>query len=183
MFTGRAPPKVKRHSNAGFSLLEMVIVVAISLVLAGISIPIFTNVMKSYYQSATVSATTGAISAARMQAIMHGCSYQVIFTPAALTYQVFSEVPAIGTAGCLTTFALVTTQIGSSTTPLPKAGSVTMTGLVGGTPIGGTTVTYTFAANGTVTVVPTATTLQIKNTVNSNTVTVNGVGYVSITSP
>lgn len=175
---------MKRHLNAGFTLVEALIVLAISIVLAGIAIPMFTNAMNGYYQSATVSATAGAISATRMQAVMHGCSYELIFNPSNLTYQVYSEVPAIGTVGCLTAFSLVTPSVGSATTPLPNAGGVSMTCIVNGVPtfVGGG-VPFTFFANGTVSVFPTGATLQIKNTVRSSTISVSGVGYVSTTSP
>ena len=158
---------MKRLTNAAFTLIEALIVIAISLVLAGIAIPIFANAMKSYYQSATVSAVTGAIEATRFQAIMRGYPYQLVFTSATLSYQVYNEIPPA------TTFSLVVPGTGSSTTPLPAAGGVAMTGAA--------TFTYTFSANGTVTLP--ATNMQISNSVKSNTIHVSGVGNVSTTSP
>jgi prepilin-type N-terminal cleavage/methylation domain-containing protein len=179
---------VKRHLNAGFTLIEALIVVAISVVLAGIAIPTFMTTMRSYNQSATVAAAAAAISSTRMQAIMRGYPYEVVFTPSSLSYQIYNEAPPAAT------YSLVVPQIGSSTTPLPNAGGVTMAGwvsctvtspptLTGCTAMAGTTVTYTFLANGTVTSNPAGVGLQIKNVVKSNTMWVSGVGNVSTSSP
>ena len=161
---------MKRYTNSAFTMIEAMIVMSISILLAGIAIPIMSNAMKSFQQTATVSAATGAISATRFQAIMQGYPYQIVFTSSSLSYQIFTEVPPA------TTFSLVTPAAGSATTPLPNAGGVSMTG---------TTFTYTFSANGTVTSVanPSGTALQIKNTVKSNTIAVSGVGNVSTSSP
>ena len=155
---------------AGFTMIEVLIVMAIAIVLAGIAIPITTNAMNSYRQNAAVAATTSAISATRFLAIMRGYPYQLVFTSSSMSYQVFNEVPPAST------FSLVTPSIGSATTPLPAAGGISMTG---------TSFTYTFSANGTVTSTasPAGTAMQIKNSVKSNTITVSGVGNVSVSSP
>ncbi|MGO8791813.1 MAG: Tfp pilus assembly protein FimT/FimU [Terriglobia bacterium] len=182
---------MKRYANSGFTLLEAVVVMGITVLVGAMAIPVFSNAMKSYYQSATVSAVAGAIQTTRFQAIMHGYPYEVVFTPSTLSYQLFSEVPPA------TTYSLVVPQAGSSTTPLPSAGRVTMTvftcsvaltnwactpspDLVAST---ATTITYTFSANGTVTTNPVAVGLQISNSVKSNTVWVSGVGDVGTSSP
>ena len=166
---------MKRHTNSAFTMIEIMIVLAISMLLAGIALPIMTNAMNSYRQSAAVSAATGAISATRFQAIMRGYPYEIVFTSSTMSYQVYNEPSG---ATCPPTFSAVGTAI-----PLPSAGGITMTQ---------STATYTFNANGTVygpvstvspcpnTAVPT---LQIKNSVKSNTITVSGVGNVSTSSP
>jgi hypothetical protein len=156
-------------------MIEALMVVAIGLLLGGMAMPIFTNAMKNYYQSATISAAAGAIQSTRFQAIMHGYPYQITFTSSTMSYQVYAESAGVT---CPPTFSAVGKAV-----PLPSAGSVTMTG---------TTVTFTFYGSGTVYgTVPTASpclpaaapTLQIKNSVKSNTITVSGVGDVSISSP
>jgi hypothetical protein len=131
--------------------------------------------MNSYRQTAAVSAATGAISATRFQAIMRGYPYEIIFTSSSMSYQVYSETSG---ATCPPTF----TAVGSAV-PLPSAGGISMTQA---------TATYTFLSNGTVygamattspclgAAVPT---LQVKNAVKSNTITVSGVGNVSTSSP
>jgi len=126
------------------------------------AVPMVTNGVNSYRQSAAVSAATGAISATRFQAIMHGYPYQLVLTPSSLSYQIYNEVPPA------TSFSLIVPAQGSSTTPLPSAGGITMTLVTCSvaltnwacTPSSdqttgtGTTLTYTFAANGTVTASP-----------------------------
>jgi type II secretory pathway pseudopilin PulG len=172
-------------------MVETLIVVAITIIIAGIAIPIMGNAMKSFQQNASVSAATGAISTTRFQAIMRGYPYQLVFTPSTLSYQVFNEVPPAST------FSLVVPATGSSTTPLPAAGGIAMTGETCSVPltnwactptsdiqtISGTTVTYTFSANGTVTTTPSGVGIQIKNSVKSNTIWISGVGNVGTSSP
>jgi len=174
---------VERHGNSGFTLLEALMVMAISLVLAAVAAPIASNAINAYYLNATVSAASGAISSTRMQAIMHGYSYQLVFSPSVLTYQV---IPSVGA---------------STTIPLPNAGGVSMQGWIN-CPLtnpqtlivlsctkmtAGATITYTFAANGTVSFSPAsspaAVGMQISNKVSSNTIWVSGVGYVSTSTP
>ena len=111
----------------------------------------------------------------RFQAIMRGYPYEIIFTSSTMSYQVYNEPSG---ATCPPTFSALGTAI-----PLPAAGGITMTQ---------SSATYTFNANGTVygpvsttspcpnTAIPT---LQIKNSVRSNTITVTGVGNVQTSSP
>ncbi len=182
---------MKRYSNSGFTLLEAVMVMAVAILLAGMTLPVFTNAMKNYYQSATVSAAAGALQTTRFQAIMRGYPYEVVFTPSTLSYQFFNEVPPA------TTFSLVVPQTGSATTPLPSAGGVAMTVVTCSVPLTNwactpatdlqtstaTTITYTFLGNGTVTTNPVGVGLQIKNSVKSNTIWISGVGDVGTSSP
>ncbi len=182
---------MKRFSDSAFTMIEMLIVLAVSVVLAGIAIPSFTNAMYSYRQNASVSAVSGALSATRFLAIMKGYPYQLVFTPSTMSYQVYNEVPPA------TTYSLVVPATGSSTTPLPSAGSLTMTSVscsvaltnwactpkTDQTSNSGTTITYTFLANGTVTASPSGAGIQISNKVKSNTIWISGVGDVGTSSP
>jgi type II secretory pathway pseudopilin PulG len=158
----------------------LLIVIAIACTLAAIAIPQFLNAMNTYRLSAAVSATTGALQSTRFQAIMHGCQYQLVITSATLSYQVYSETPALGsgTTGCLGAFAPVPPG-----TPIPIAsGYITMSG---------TSFTYTFYPNGTVTMTssPANTTLEISNrwqkhpSTIQNYIYVSGVGNVSTCQP
>lgn len=162
---------MKRRMNKGFTLIEALIVIAISLVLAGIALPVFLGAMNNYRLNAAVSAAAGALSTTRFQAIMHGYSYQIVFTSSGLSYQVYNEVPPA------TTYSAVGSAI-----PLPSAGPIAMTG---------TNFTCTFTANGIAACAANpggASSFQLKlmhltTVVKSNTITVSGVGNVSVTNP
>ena len=182
---------MKRPKHSGFTMIQTMIVVTMSIILAGIAIPNFNNAMYSYRQSATVSAVTGALSSTRFMAIMKGYPYEVVFTPSTLSYQIYNEVPPA------TSYSLVTPATGSATTPLPSAGKVTMKSVgcsvaltnwacapsSDQTTNTGTTITYTFLANGTVSTTPAGAGIQISNSVKSNTIWISGVGDVGTSSP
>ena len=179
---------MKRDVRAGFTLIEILVVLAIGTVLTVIAIPIVGNAMKSYRLMAAVSAATGAIQATRYAAIMHGYpgvgspgySYEITFTPANNSYQVFSMVPPA------TTFSpqvyLGGTFYPTQPIPISREGDVTIS----------RTVTYQFSAGGTVTEtsIPSNMAFQIQvldsrtDAVEmSKTITVSGVGNVSVSTP
>jgi type IV fimbrial biogenesis protein FimT len=164
---------VKRRSSTGFSLIELLVVIAIGLVLTAMAVPMTLNMVRSYQLTAATSAATGAIQSTRYQAIMHGYSYEITFTPGSNTYQVFSMIPPANT---YTAFATVGTTT-LPTSPIPISGSNVSISRA---------VTYQFAAGGTVTETssPMNMSFQITNPWGgSNTITVSGVGNVSVSSP
>src|ERR1700753_3653926 len=93
----RKGAKVRARVARGFTLLELVIVVAIAMLLAAVAIPLINNSLKVYSFRSTIAAFTGIIQATRYNAIYHGCPYQISFSSAAMTYTVASQVPAVGT--------------------------------------------------------------------------------------
>ncbi len=99
--------RVRSQAARGFSLLELVIVVAIGMLLAGMAVPIINNTLRVYRMRAAVTSVTGAISSTRYNAIFHGCKTQVVFSKAAYTYQVQSEAPALSGTTCATAFTNV----------------------------------------------------------------------------
>ena len=77
----------------GYSVIELLLVVIVSLIMGAIAIVATRSAMASYQLSAAVDSATGAIQGARYQAIMHGYPYQVAFDNTKNTFQVLSEAP------------------------------------------------------------------------------------------
>jgi type IV fimbrial biogenesis protein FimT len=83
----------EQRTTAGFSMLEVALVMMIALVMAAMAIPSARSAIASYELSAAVDSVTGAIQGARYQAIMHGYLYQVDVNGTTNTIQVSSEIP------------------------------------------------------------------------------------------
>ena len=111
------PTSSNQRTKAGFTLLELVVVVAIAMVLAAIAVPVITNSLRVFTYKSSIAAFTGAIQGTRYQAIYHGCPYQLAFSSATMTYTVASQVPPVGTATCLTAMGTP-----SAAVPLPGRG-------------------------------------------------------------
>jgi Tfp pilus assembly protein FimT len=81
----------------GFSVIELVLVLLVAMVLAGMAIPTVTNALTRYRQQTAVVTATGAIQATRYRAIFSGCPYKLAFSLHAATktyqYQVSTELP------------------------------------------------------------------------------------------
>jgi prepilin-type N-terminal cleavage/methylation domain-containing protein len=106
----------RKASSRGFSLIELVMVVAIAGILAAVAIPIALSSLRAYALRSAITSVSGAIQSNRYQAIFHGCPYQVAFNAAAFNYQVSSQAPAAGATSCAAAY----TNIGN---PIPIAGS------------------------------------------------------------
>jgi prepilin-type N-terminal cleavage/methylation domain-containing protein len=109
---------IRARAARGFTLLELVVVVAIAMVLAAIAVPIINNSMRVYNFRSSISAFTGIVQSTRYNAIYHGCPYQLTFTASPMTYTVASEVPAVGTNTCLLAMGPA-----SAAVPLPGRGA------------------------------------------------------------
>ncbi len=84
------------HGNwaaAGFTIMELLLVVAVSLILAAMAIPTARTAIASYQLDAAVDSAAGTIQGQRYQAIMHGYPYQVDFNSATNESQVSSQIP------------------------------------------------------------------------------------------
>jgi prepilin-type N-terminal cleavage/methylation domain-containing protein len=106
-FKLRRGVSVRARTARGFTMLELLVVVAIAGILAAMAVPGFVNTMRVYRMRAAVSSITSQISSARYQAIFHGCKTQIVFTASTYTYQISSEQPAYGGQACLTAYSAV----------------------------------------------------------------------------
>jgi Tfp pilus assembly protein FimT len=151
--------------TAGFSLIEVIFVVLVSMIITACTLPITTSVLYSYRLSAAVSSATWAVQSTRFQALEAGYPFQVTISGAYNpTYQIASE-----TVGS-TSF----TNIGNA---VPISGSPIQ--------LNETTVIQ-FNPNGTVAMTSggsAVTSFQLLYQGSSHTITVTSYGDVSVTAP
>jgi Tfp pilus assembly protein FimT len=83
----------EKKNEPGFSVIELLLVVAFALVMAAISIPAVRSTIASYQLDGAVDTVSGAIQSTRYQAIMHGYPYQVDIDSTANQYTILSEAP------------------------------------------------------------------------------------------
>jgi prepilin-type N-terminal cleavage/methylation domain-containing protein len=102
---------VRARAARGFTLLELIVVIAIAGILSAMAVPMIFNTLRVYRMRSAVSSVTGLISNARYQAIFHGCKTQIVFTASTYTYQISSEQPAYGGQACLTAYSPITTVL------------------------------------------------------------------------
>lgn len=164
--------RVRARATRGFTLLELLIVVAIGLILAGLATPVIVNTLRVYKMRSAVTSVTSAISNARYQAIFHGCKTQLVLTAASSTYQVSSQQPAYGGQACLAAYGAIT-----PVTPLGSTG-VTIN----------QNVTLTFSPGGGVASTPVMSPIQIiltypgfTGTVPQETIQVSNYGNITVT--
>ena len=167
--TPRSRTPESRTSSAGFTLVEMLVTIAIILVALAMSLPFLSSSRRSYHLSQAATATTGAIQAARYQAIMMGCPYSITFTATTTTYQL-QDLPLTSATppACDTTWRNV-----GAATPWAFSKDVSMN----------PTTTLKFTPNGMVTATAGSTTFTLSNGYTTNTISVSGVGNVKVTSP
>jgi hypothetical protein len=116
-----------QNTSRGFTIYEVVLVCASTLILSAVAIPSFNRSMANMKLNSMASGIAGVISQTRYNAIMNSQIYTLVFTVPANTYTV-NNVSA-GTSG--------------STIPLPSQ----LIAINGGA---GATYTFTLCPNGTV---------------------------------
>ena len=132
----------------GYTLLQMIVTIAVIGVLSTFALPTLQNALRTYRLNAAATAASGAISATRFQAIMRAYPYQLTFSSANATYQIANE--PTGTS----TFSNV-----GSAVPISGVGDVAIS----------QTTTLQFNANGSVTATAGALSFTITNTIGHET--------------
>jgi len=134
-----------RHSgnSRGFSMIEMLIMLAIGTVLTVMAIPSVNAGLRNYRIDGAISAVTWAIHSTRYQALMQGYPYQVVLTSAANNYQIQSMPPPA------VVYSNVGTAVPISSCPVLLSGDITLNfrpnGFVSSTPaVTGLTFTLTY---------------------------------------
>ena len=149
---------IRGRRSAGFSLIELLIVLLVGLVMSAMAIPVARSGIANYELSAAVDGVTGAIQTTRYQAIANGYPYQVALNPANNEFQVLSEVPPSAS------FSNVGNAIPFSGAPVTLSSPTTLQ----------------FKPNGSVSAVRGAMTFTISYNGLTKTVTVSNYGSISV---
>jgi Tfp pilus assembly protein FimT len=159
---------VETSRSAGFTMIELIMVMLVAMVISAFAIPIVSDVLSFYRLRSAVSNATWAIQATRFQALMAGYPFQVTFSG--------------GTGGVNPGYQIA--SMPSGTTSYANVGALI--------PLSGSPVTLTantviqLQPNGTLAVTAagaTVTSMQIAYSGNSSTITMSNYGNLAITSP
>jgi type II secretory pathway pseudopilin PulG len=167
----RTGQKGRARASGGFTLLELLLVIAVGMILAAIAIPVIGNTMRIYAMRSATTSLTGAISSSRYQAIFHGCKSQVVITASSYSYQVQSEAPAYGGQACAAAFSNVGGAIPLMGRGVALSSNITLTFSPGGSVISNpvaSPITLTLTYPGFTTTVP------------AETITVSNYGNVTV---
>jgi Tfp pilus assembly protein FimT len=145
--------------NAGFGLLESMIVICIIMILVGMAIPKFIQAISNYKLRAAADSVAWAMQSTRYQALQKGYTYELTVNSANNTYQVLSR--PVGASS----FSNVGSAIPLTSSPVTV----------------NATTTLTFSPNGSVTVVTGAQTITLTYSGLTETVTVTNYGSVTVT--
>jgi Tfp pilus assembly protein FimT len=77
-----------RQNSRGYSVIELIFAVVISLILTALAVPQVASVVNNYRLQGAVASATWAVQSTRYQALMAGYPYQVVFTKASSQYQI-----------------------------------------------------------------------------------------------
>lgn len=170
--TAGSGPSRRAHCQrmAGFTLVELLVVMAIVLLISAMAMPMARNSIRTYRLNAASSAISGAIQSTRYQSIMVGCPYTMQFTASSINYQIATQNITGTPPACATSY----TNVGSAV-PWSTSKEISISA----------DVTLTFNPSGTVTSTqsgapPTVLTINLGGM--SKVLTVSGVGNVSVIS-
>ena len=156
--TGKLAARVPRKKN-GFSMIEVIFALLVSIILAAIAVPGVGSVLNYYHLQGAVASATWAVQSTRYQALMAGYPYQVVFSKTNSNYQI-QDLPT-------------------------GAGSYANVG--GAVPLSGQTIalnqdtTLRFSPNGSVSAPTGALTFTITFHGTTKTITVSTYGNVKVT--
>lgn len=178
--------RVDRHK--GFTLLELLLVVAIIAILGGITVPLLTGALQRAQSAGAGQTLASTIRDARMRAIATGWQYQVVAygptgsVPNAFRLQGFDPVnggvaPAAGTATTPPLYG--SNQMYEAYTSLPKDFGTAQIQVAGGAAF-----TVTFNSSGQWSAcVPVSCQVQVATQSGVSTITVSQGGAVQIVRP
>lgn len=165
---------VTRSSAAGFSLVEILIVLGVVSVVSAMAIPKITTAMSNLHLASAASSISGAIQGARYQAISTGCPIQIAVS--SQTYQLMNE-PIVMTGSpavpaCSSSYANLGSAVPYSSSDVSLSPSTTQTLQLN--PSGTISAAGSSAAQ-TFTLV-----MALSNSSAIKTITVSGVGNVKV---
>jgi len=135
----------KLRARRGFSLLELLTVVAILGILLAMGIPQIMNMSSSYKLTGAVDSVQWAIASTRYQAIMKGYYYELTISNSNTQYQVYSKIPpatSYTTVGNATPITSTAVTISPATTTLQFSPSGSISVVAGNSNPNTITVTY-----------------------------------------
>ena len=165
------PPEARTDNSAcrGWTLVELMMVVAIIGVIVKISVPSIQNTILAYRLSAASASVSAAIQQTRFQSITIGCPYTITFTAGSSTYQVQTQALSGTPPVCAASFSNV-----GSAVAWTSGGGVSLS----------PSTTLQFNANGIVTATTGTLSFTLSNgSAATRTITVSGVGNVKVTTP
>ncbi|MBZ5520821.1 MAG: prepilin-type N-terminal cleavage/methylation domain-containing protein [Acidobacteriia bacterium] len=157
----RAWSSKNRRDPRGFSLLELLIVLAISMIVAAIAVPAIQSSVQIYRLRSAAASVKGAIQGTRYRAISSGYPFALVLSKTNSTYQVQSDPTASGTF----------TNVGSA---IPLSGSSIPATI-------NQDVTLQFRPSGAVTATTGTTTMLITYFGRTETIQVSNYGNITVT--
>jgi prepilin-type N-terminal cleavage/methylation domain-containing protein len=187
-----------RSRQGGFTIVEIMVVVAVACIILAIALPMISQTITSMHLSSASSSLSGAMVAARYQALSTGCSVQIVVSNQ--TYQVWAKTVTIvagNPPACSASYSNVSCNlVFSQASPCASTSNISYATpdvtLASFTPTVSPSQTLQFNSSGVVsgpttgTTAPIPTTFSIQLALNSattKTVTVSGVGSVKTTAP
>lgn len=120
-----APPlKISRHRADGFSMVELLVTVAIAGIVMAMALPIMNNTITSMHLGSAAGSLAGAFQSTRYIAISTGCPYQLTVVPSSNSYQLQTLQISGTPPTCAANYSNVGNPAGNPNTgPTPFASS------------------------------------------------------------